>query len=149
MLYNKARGDFMRYGFLFLVLCFILIFFCAGCDDFHNAIFEEENIDIPEEKYDADRFFVKEEAEPECYSYTLCYEHADGEVTKIVDFGAENKNFVIVDDRIYYGSGNIVSIDFTGQDRKTFSDPDIGFEDVLRYEDGCVLPQRKNGRDIW
>ena len=61
----------MKNRFFLVVLSMMIFLFCAGCDEFHNAIFEEENIDIPEKEYDPDNFFVKEEKEPECYSYIL------------------------------------------------------------------------------
>lgn len=131
----------MKNRFFLVVLSMMIFLFCAGCDEFHNAIFEEENIDIPEEEYDPDNFFVKEEKEPECYSYTLCYEHMDGEVTEIVDLGMEYHNFVIVEDRIYYVNGStLTSIDFAGQDKETFHDAECEVKprEVMYYADGWL-----------
>ena len=106
------------------ILCLILIFLiCTGCDNFHNAIFEEENVDIPEEEYMAERFFVKEVDGPMSDSFILCYEHWDGEITEIVDLGMEQCNYMIVENRIYYVNGStLTSIGFDGQDRQTFHD---------------------------
>lgn len=131
----------MRYRRLFIILSIMsLCCICTGCGDFHDAIFEEENINIPE-VYDADNFFVKEVEQFDCNAYILCYEHRGGEVTEIADMGFEQHNFVIVEDRIYYVNGStLTSIDFTGQDKKTFSDPEqvLSFLNVLRYEDGWL-----------
>lgn len=141
MPYNKARGDFVRYRRLFIILCIMsLCCICTGCGDFHDAIFEEENINIPEE-YDADNFFVKEVEQFDCSAYILCYEHRGGEVTEIADMGFEQHNFVIVEDRIYYVNGSTLTcIDFAGQDRRTFHDAECEVEprEVMYYADGWL-----------
>jgi len=135
----------MRHISLSFILCMVIILlFCTGCDGFHDAIFEEEDIDVPEEQYDLDNFFVKEVEKFDCNAYILCYEHRDGEVTEIVDMGFERHNFVVVEDRIYYVKGStLTSIDFTGQDKRTFHAAECEVEprEVMYYADGWLYCQ--------
>jgi hypothetical protein len=110
----------------------------TGCNYIGQGIIDVAAQSVAENHDDTSRFYIKTVEYQECREYIICRENPDGEVAEIVNMGVREQPLIIEDGRIYYSTGlELVSVDFDGENKKTFSDggDEIIIEQIY-YVDG-------------
>ena len=148
----------MKKYFLTLIACAILLL--AGCKatngmpNVPDATVESgHSIEAEKPTYDESEFFVKTIEYQECNEYVLCYRHEDGTIDELVNMGTQESPFYIIGERIYYTQGDtLISISFTGEDKKTLyddSEANISFNEILHVENDWLYCSGTKWEEIY